>query len=368
MNYLISDTEPGLKEFWKTLIDMVEEHYITDEYKDDYLVMGLNNLYSAEQIKDMYLKNVTYRKLIVFQLEPLNDKHWIPKNRILENIKGYDEVWDYDLENIEYLHTLGYDPKFRPMKFTKKLDRFRTFDNPKIDILFFGSSTDSRIYHINHIMWNKSFEYNVAWINGIQDKMLDYFMADSKIILNLSTHFLSNRQAQTRIFYALNNNKFVLSQKTGINYFGDNILEFSNENEMMRLIEQVLKNESWRKDNSSNIECRSSLFFEKSKISIFVFIEQNETWREDSVYIIERLQNSGLFDHAEYIQFSFSGSEQFQYYFHKINRVRYDQGTVNCIEDLNNFARLNEGYKTLYLSNLNMQNIDKLITDIKINQ
>jgi hypothetical protein len=56
---------------------------------------------------------------------------------------------------------------------------------------------------------------------------LDYFIRRSKVILNLHAFEPWNRQEQPRIFYALINGKYVLSEVSQINYFGDYIQQFS---------------------------------------------------------------------------------------------------------------------------------------------
>lgn len=357
MKYLVQTSEPEMEKFWQLIIDMIEENYVTDDNKDDYLVLGINTLANVETIKQSYLQNINYRKLIVYQLEPLTDRHWIPPERILEYIQGYDEIWDYDIENIEYLQKLGYNPKFKPMRYTKKLETFDTADNPKIDILFVGSSTDSRIYHMNHIMWNRKFPFNIFWANGILGKELDYWMSQSKIILNLSTHWKNNRQAQTRIFYALNNNKLVLSQCTNVNYFGDNIVQFNSQDHMIERIEFLLNNQSWKSNVNFN---KNNLFHNKTKISIFVYLEQHINWREKFTVIIQTLQAELLFDCAEYIQISFSGNERFEYSFDKINRIKHNQNKIDFMQDTTNFAYLNPFHRLLVLNNIDNNDIVNL--------
>lgn len=355
---------PGMVKFWKLLEQMVEENYVTEENEDDYLVFGIVNYLNVEQIKQYYLEGVSYRKLIIYQLEPLLNQHWWAGDNVINNIRNADEIWDYDLQNIELLQQEGLDPKFRPCRYTKSLTRIQTVNDPKIDLLFYASPTQSRMNYFNHICHNKSFEYNCAWMTGIHDKELDYFMANSKIILNLSTHFEKSRQAQTRIFDALINDKCVISQAAEINYFGDSLIQFNDAANMMTKIENVLTENTWRKTKETHFN--PSIFFNSSKIALFIYIDQTQDWINEFFYFVSALQNTGLYDSVDYIQVSFSGDQNLDIQFYKINRIRYDQKTLtNGMNDLYNFAYLNPDYKLLFLNNSNKENLEGSLKSIQ---
>lgn len=358
MKYLYQQNVPGMVKHWKLLEQMVEENYVTEENEDDYLVFGIVNYWNIERIKQEYLANVTYRKLIIYQLEPLNSNHWWPAEHIIENIRGADEIWDYDLENVEILQAHGFDPKFRPCRYTKSLKRIQTVDDPKIDLLFYGSPTESRFNHFIYLCHNKKFEYNHAWMSGIQGESLDYFLENSKIVLNWATHYTNSRQAQTRIFDLLLNDKCIISQEASINYFGDSIIQFDTYQNMMYKIETVLKHNFWRGDRTFN----PSIFNPTTKIAIFIFINQKENWQSELSYIISKLQNQNLYDNVDYIQISYNGNTPFDLKFYKVNRIRYDQSTIKSAEfDLYNFGYLNPDYKLLFLSN---EDLDPSLTII----
>jgi len=364
MKYLYQDNMPGMVKFWKMLEQMVEENYVTEENEDDYLVFGLVNYLNIEQIKRYYLEGISYRKLIVYQLEPLVPAHWWSSEAIINNIRNADEIWDYDLENIEILQREGFDPKFRPCRYTKLLNQIQTVDNPKIDLLLYATPTDSRIQYYNYICHNRKFEYNCAWMTGIQGEELDYFMSNSKIILNLSTHYKPSRQAQTRIFEALIKNKCVISQSSEINYFGDSLIEFNNPSNMMSKIETVLTEDIWK--NFKKTQFNPSIFYNSSKIAIFIYIDQTQDWINDFFYFISSLQNNGLYDNVDYIQTSFSSDQPLDIQFYKINRIRYDQKTLtNSLNDLYNFAYLNPDYKLLFLNNSTKEDLEESLKSIQ---
>jgi hypothetical protein len=361
MKYLYQNNIPGMVKFWKLLEAMVEENYVTEENEDDYLVFGIVNYWNIEQIKQYYLQGISYRKLIVYQLEPLNHNHWWGAEQIIKNIQGADEIWDYDLENIEFLQKEGFDPKFRPCRYTNSLKRIETVEDPKIDVLLYASPTDSRINYFNHLCHNKTFEYNCAWMTGINGDSLDYFMANSKIILNLATQYENSRQAQTRIFDALINNKCVISQNAKINYFGDSLIQFNDPHEMMFKIESVLREGIWRK-NEQDMP-KPSIFYNVSKIAVFIYIDQNQlNWEEKFIFCVRQIQNCGLYDSADYIQISFSNDVNLNINFYKVNRIRFNQQTaLTTAYDLYNFSYLNPGYKSVFFSNTNDENFEHLL-------
>jgi len=92
-------------------------------------------------------------------------------------------------------------------------------------------------------------EINASFVFGYNffGEKLDNLMADSKIILNLNPYEGECRQQQTRIFYALINNKCVLSQRCSRNYFDDLIEEFNTHSEIQEKIIDLLKDDKWRR-------------------------------------------------------------------------------------------------------------------------
>ena len=359
MKYLYQNNILGMIKHWKLLETMVEDNYVSEENDNDYLVFGLINFLNIEEIKEIYLKNINYRKLIIYQLEPLNSNHWWKVENIIKNLHGADEIWDYDLENIEILQSQGFDPKFRPCRYTKSLDQIKIKDNPKIDVLFYGTPTEPRMKYWNHLCFNRNIEYNISWMSGIQSESLDYFLSNSKIILNLSTHSTESRQAQTRIFYPLSNNKCIISQESSINYFGDSIIQFNNESSMQEKIEIILENNLWK---CSDRKINFNIFNPISKMAIFIHIVQIDNWQEQLCNLINALQTQNLYDNVDYIQISFSKNINCPYHFYKINRIRYEQKEFyNSSFDLFNFAYLNSDYKLLICSNSTEQNFNMSI-------
>jgi len=243
-----------LSNHWKMITDMVSECYATEDNANDVLVLGATVYRNCETIRREYYPNAN--KIIAYQLEPLISGHWHNAGYIIENLKGADEVWDYDLDNIEVLKQHGIDAKFKPMLYANSLKKVPSADNLDIDVLFFGSATESRDKFFRDFAWNFHFDAirqarytttNIVRLFNIDDVRLDEFISRSKIILNL--HPYDNdlcRQQQTRIFYSLINNKCVMSQRANTNYFGDCIVEFDNYQDFGEKVVDLLTDDKWK--------------------------------------------------------------------------------------------------------------------------
>lgn len=245
-------------DFWSMMVKMIDENYAHEEPPNTVLIMGLYQFSSADQLrKSLNIEPQT--KLIVYQLEPLIDNHISPPftlEKMINQVRGYDEVWDYDLENIEVLRKHGIEAKFKPPVYAESLNIIPNNDNPDIDILFYGSPTFDRgnffvdlsqgyVHHdeLSSLTFSKM---NIVTLYNIQDSRLDDFISRSKIILNLCPSLKQTRQQQTRIFYPLINRKCILSQKCPINYFGDSIVEFDGIQDFGDKVVKLLQSGEWK--------------------------------------------------------------------------------------------------------------------------
>jgi len=344
---------------WDMLSKMITENYATPEYDRSVMLMGV---YLHKPIASIRhdLKNVgmTYDKIIVYQLEPLIEGHWWTIEHIVKNIRGADEIWDYDLQNIEILRKHGIDAKFRPPTYTESLKKIKTVDDPDIDILFYGSYTEHRCKLIqdlhNRVYIPQESEYdkiNFVWLHNIADKKLDDYMARSKIILNMNSKSGDSRQQQTRIFYPLINDKCILSEKSSINYFGDSIHEYKTPQEFNDKMIALLANDAW-KNRNHNFGRYYSNFRNRNKIAIFYHLYQTGDWKNIFEQQIFKTQQSWLFDSADYIHIGVNGSEPLPFTFDKVNRVQYNKNTeleADTIKALYDFCLANPDYKVMYI-------------------
>lgn len=226
-------------EHWLDIKSMVFENYRKDLNPNDIILIGNSAFQNIDEIKFGW---PNYDRYIAYQLEPLAEGHWHATDKILRNLSGADEVWDYDLENIEFLKKNGIEAKYKPFLYTESLKRVQNVEELDIDVLFFGSLTENRLQILKSL--SLYLNCNIMILKSFLNKKLDEFIARSKIVLDLHTED-RGIQKQSRIFYCLINNKCVLSEKSNFNFFGDLIIETKNNN-FVSSINLILENKIWK--------------------------------------------------------------------------------------------------------------------------
>jgi len=281
---------------------MVVDLYSNDsKYNNCLVILG----YNLGKNIDYYRENYPNKKIIVYQLEQLfnyNPNWFNPKSKspvikkrtlhLKKWLDECDEIWDYDISNKWFLENIGYNKvKFMPMKYSKSLDILENKKNPKYDILFYGSVNKKRFEILqklnskfNLVVIGDSYDVSDNEISNSNIKFLpkdftnnlDEVISNSKIVLNL--HFYETSiQEQVRLFYLLNNNKCVVSEKSKKNYFGDLIHEYENYNDLERLLSNLLKDNKWY-DISKNIKTK---FKERNLHNIKVGVSYNSFYNVD---------------------------------------------------------------------------------------
>lgn len=237
--------EKCFPDVWNQISSMIEENYSFLNRNNFPISLGAHNFLSVYDIK----KKFDLKKLIVYQLEPLVDDHWWKPENIIKNISFADEIWDYDIENIQVLKNNGINAKFRPILYCNSLKNLKNHENPDIDILFYGTLTSRRLEILKKISLN--IQHNIVIITNLEGKNLEHFISRSKIILNIHAN-KNHRQEQIRINYLLTNNKCIISEKSNINYFDSLINEVSGDNidmlveNFINTINRLMINDSWR--------------------------------------------------------------------------------------------------------------------------
>jgi tetratricopeptide (TPR) repeat protein len=233
---------------------MVEENYANDYDENDVLVMAIHHHRTIEEIKT---SNPNHKKIIIYQLEPLSKNHWWNEEFIVSRIKDADEVWDYDLDNIEVLKKYGIEAKFKPFVYAESLKRVQNKQNPDIDVFFYGTPTEYRSKILETIsncaVFGKDSSSVPCVVTGfnLTKQSLDEFISRSKIIIDLQDNNLLQKspdefvQKQSRIYYALINNKCIISEKSKRNYYGDLIIEAEKEDLLNKII-YLLNEDRWK--------------------------------------------------------------------------------------------------------------------------
>jgi len=244
---------------WKDISEMVDENYSKYLGHKDSLIIGACTMHSVNDMKHVYPNSNRY---IVYQLEPLYENHWHPVSKIINNMQGADEVWDYDMDNIKVLKSYGIDAKFRPFLYTETLNRVPKVDNLDIDILFYGTLSRERYNILFEILHECGMKYNLVTLWNIDGVRLDEFIARSKVILDLQTSSEKNIQKQSRIYQVLCNNKCVVSEKSKRNYYGDFIIESQRQYIASTLLD-VLDSRIWEQKTSSRLDLKFKAFSQK---------------------------------------------------------------------------------------------------------
>lgn len=327
---------------------MIEENYTTYGSPDENSYITLGNIRAPVE------NHYSDKKNIYYQLEPLKAFSKDKIESIVQNISTADEVWDYDLENIQILESYGLRAKFKPMRYASSLVINKEAE-PEIDILFYGSFTQKRFdfikYYFDYLPLQQG-EYtdqyancNFVWVYNSSDERLDDLIAKSKIVINLNPFQENNIQQQTRIYYALINNKCVVSERSNINYFKDSILQFSNEMELKHLIDYLLVDDNWKKYPKKT----SSFFYGSTdKIALFSYSET------PNIELLSSFCDSLAYDRVEYSHFAYEHSIQYSKLVHKINRLTDTYSRQKFINDVMTFSRCNPDYALLVMTNSNV--------------
>lgn len=255
---------------WDYLARMLLENYWTPENNDSTIILGT---YVHQPVS--FFRETVKNKLIIYQSEPLIENHWWKIDHIVNNIRGADEIWDYDLQNIEVLKSHGIEAKFRPPLYTEGQKTVVNTENPDIDVLFYGTFTDHRskmIYQsvndafIPYYHFDMANKLNIVTLFNVTGTKLDEYIGRSKIILNVGPYPGDRRQEQTRIYYALTNGKCVLSERASVNNYGDMIVEFSGPQELSEKMLDLLTNDKWK--NYTNQDFKSFSLSLRQKYNI----------------------------------------------------------------------------------------------------
>jgi hypothetical protein len=217
---------------WKMIADAVCENYYCE---DAVVLMGV---YLHEEIS-VYRERYPGKRIIVYQLEPIAANNaWWPEDIITRNLKDADEVWDYDIANIEYLReNCGICAFFRPLLYSKTCCNFVNPNAEKdIDVLFYSHYTEYRSKFMNEMCGGGNNSFSLMWLTNIFHSQLDEYISRSKIVINIHHAENLQQQEQTRIFYLLSNGKEIVSTKSRYNIYGDLIAEAETPAEMAGII------------------------------------------------------------------------------------------------------------------------------------
>ncbi|MGI9254949.1 MAG: hypothetical protein ACR2J8_14495 [Thermomicrobiales bacterium] len=213
---------PNLMGF-EHVTEMLLEHVDEPAYAGTVFILGDYVHQPVSWFREQY----PGRRIVIYQLEQMvGSATWHPIDRIIDNMRGADAIWDYDPLNVAYLSWYGVEiDRVVPMLYTERLRRLSLNPDPPVDVLFAGSLNDRRYQILFDLQRWFYGRVTFAWVFGLRGVEFDRTIENAKIILNLHAFEPWHRQEQTRIFFPLINGRMVVSETSEANGFGDCIVE-----------------------------------------------------------------------------------------------------------------------------------------------
>lgn len=225
------------------VVTMLLEHFDRAEHAGKVFILGDYIFHPVAHFRQLY----PGRRIVIYQLEQMvGSETWHSTPRIIEHLRGADEIWDLDPLNATFLTWQGVlVNRVVPMRYTEALHRIHLEPEPTIDVLFYGYMNERRFGILQAMEQRLYNRIRLVWLYGIQGPELDRYIANSRIILNLHAFEPWNRQEQVRIFYPLINGRMVVSEPSEYNAFGECIVE-AQSGELADVLLHWLGDDRWR--------------------------------------------------------------------------------------------------------------------------
>lgn len=199
----------------------LKKEFSTDASNDCIILCGF---YCRQTIDELHK---VYDKVIIYNLEPWSKK-FFNSSAYLNLIKGADEMWDYDEENIKNLSNLRDDIKLHILKPFIKIEE----EEKEFDVLFYGAMNDRRKFILDQLK-NKNVNCKILDARcQLYGDGLNKYIAKSKCLLNVKFK-KEYPQEQARLIRWIGNGK-IFSERSNHNHLG--IEEYEYE----RLVPEIL--------------------------------------------------------------------------------------------------------------------------------
>jgi len=161
---------------------------------------------------------------IIFQLEPLGEYsgNALPKDcEYFEILRGAKQIWDYSPLNIQYLSEQGIkNVRYIPVGYSPRLQKVDDKVVQDLDVLFFGTTSPRRV-EILEALRARNIKTGVLFAGYGADR--DAYIARARIQLNIHKDETAHLE-QLRIAYLLNNKRFVISETSDHNPYGEGVV------------------------------------------------------------------------------------------------------------------------------------------------
>lgn len=223
--------------FFSDVTTFLKSHYDVPSYSNTVFILGLYMFKPVSELRRIY----PGKRIVIFQLESLTSQnHQLMSTKsILDNIRGADEVWEYDPANSVILNNAGITNKLVPFTYTSALDVGLDKRECDIDLLFYGFLNRRRLNILQPMQTRLYGRRSFVFVFGVHGEELDDYIGRSKIILNMHA-FDDQAQEQVRMLRPVCNGKMVLSEHSKHNLFGDAIVEFNSIDSLVQKIDYYL--------------------------------------------------------------------------------------------------------------------------------
>jgi hypothetical protein len=177
---------------------------------------------------------------IVYQLEPLDHEQGYLSRfpHYLDFLRGAREIWDYSQQNTVYLARMGMpNVGYIPVGYSFALERIDDLGQADIDVLFYGAISSRRRRTLEEL---QRHGLKVAVLFGKYGCVRDAYIGRAKVVLNVH-QFETLHLEQLRISYLLNNKRFVISERSSENPFGNGVI-FCHYKDIVAQCKRYLKN------------------------------------------------------------------------------------------------------------------------------
>lgn len=195
---------------------------------------------------EAYRSTHPHKRVIVYNLEQMFPGATCANPFYLDWLRKADDVWDYDIDNINFLATFGIKAKYMPLEYTPALKYNTKAPEVKdIDVLFYGMLTPRRLQILQAWSTMSHRHAKTVILTGVFGDDLIPYIQRSKIVLNLHAYPNSARQEQVRLAPLLVNNVCVVSEDSTHNEFGQSLVTTDTRN-INKTLKNLLKTDAWK--------------------------------------------------------------------------------------------------------------------------
>ena len=146
---------------------------------------------------------------ILYNFEPLNPPVFDSVGTFLTHYAPRCVVWDYSLDNVQFLQARGCNVRHVPLGYAPSMTRIAPAPEQDIDILFYGDISTRRAPVLDAL---RRTGLNVVIVSDVYGAERDALIARAKVVLNIHNHDGIKALETPRVYYLLANCKAVVTE------------------------------------------------------------------------------------------------------------------------------------------------------------